>query len=106
MRRVFATSIMVLLCSTAWADALGDRVKARELGQIVGTAEICGYKLDEQKTVDYVSTFLESADGNARNSYETGSGAHKLRLGELSEVERKVACATQAKLAAKYGLTQ
>lgn len=87
---------------TAQAD---DAMMAREVGQIVGTAELCGYELDADKVAAFVSERLAAMDPMSRGMFQTGSGAHKMRIKEMGEVERKVVCATQAKVAAKYGLT-
>jgi hypothetical protein len=41
----------------------------------------------------------------ARASFQSGGGAQKIRLEKMNEIERTAACALQAKLAQKYGLT-
>ena len=94
----------VLAASAAQAQKPDDMMTARELGQIVGTADICSYSLDAEKVSEIVSGILAKMEPVSRSAYETGSGAQKNRLQRMSDVERKVTCATQAKLAAKYGI--
>ena len=77
---------------------------ARELGQIVGSAEICSYDLDADKVADVVSDALAKMEAVNRSAYQTGSSAQKSRIERMTSTERKVTCATQAKLAAKYGI--
>ncbi|MCV3764044.1 hypothetical protein [Rhizobium sp. TRM95796] len=103
MRITLAVALSTLFGEFAFADTVSDMVEARENGQIVGTSEICGYTLNADKVAAYVSERLAGMDPLARSSFQTGSGAHKMRLMEMGELERKVSCATQAKVAAKYG---
>ncbi|MDR7027248.1 hypothetical protein [Rhizobium rosettiformans] len=116
MKKLAAIAIAALVAGPAAADDMqakldamtakaDDAMMAREVGQIVGTAEICGYALDADKVAAFVSERLAAMDPMARGWFQTGSGAHKIRLEKLSEIERTAVCATQAKVAAKYGLT-
>lgn len=93
-----------LWSSSASADAMDDTLKARELGQIVGSAELCNYPLDADKASGYVSEALAAMEPSSRSAYQAGLGAQKVRLQKMAEIERKVSCSTQAKLAAKYGI--
>lgn len=77
---------------------------AREAGQIIATAEICGYELDAGKVSAFMTEILAEMDQTARMSFQSAGGAHKLRMGEMSEIERTAACALQAKLAKKMRL--
>ena len=104
MKKLAAIAIAALVAGPASADDMDDAMMAREVGQIVGTAEICGYELDADKVAAFVSERLAAMDTMARGMFQTGSGAHKFRIEKMSELERKVTCATQAKVAAKYGL--
>lgn len=104
MKYLIAIAAAALLESSASADQMDDSLKARELGQIVGSADICKYALDAEKVSGLVSDALAAMDPMSRSAYEPGLGAQKVRLQKMPEVERKVACATQQKLAAKYGV--
>ncbi len=104
MKFLAGLSVCTFLATAAYAQKPDDMMTARELGQIVGTADICSYPLDAEKVSEVVSGILAEMEPVSRSAYETGSGAQKNRLQRMSEVERKVTCATQAKLAAKYGI--
>lgn len=105
MRMIAAIAFAAIVAGPAAADTADDMMMAREVGQIVGTAEICGYELDADKVAAFVSDRLAAMEPIARSAFQSGSGAHKMRIEEMGELERKVTCATQAKVAAKYGLT-
>jgi hypothetical protein len=47
---------------------------------------------------------LAEMDQSARMVFQSAAGAQKIRMGEVSEIERTGACALQAKLAKKMGL--
>lgn len=104
MKQLAAIAIAALVAGPAVADMADDMMMAREVGQIVGTADLCGYQLDADKVAAFVSDRLAAMEPMARSAFQTGSGAHKMRVEEMGELERKVVCATQAKVAAKYGL--
>lgn len=94
-----------LLPASALADTAGDMIKSRELSQIISTAGICGYAIDQAKAAEIVSTALTAMEPTARSMFQMSGEAHKGRLERASELERKVMCETQAKLAVQYGLT-
>lgn len=104
MRYLIAMAAAALFASSASADSMDDTLKARELGQIVGSADVCEYSLDADKVSGLVSDALAGMGPMSRSAYEPGLGAQKVRLKKMNEVERKVACATQQKLASKYGI--
>ncbi|QQM29291.1 hypothetical protein JET14_13240 [Martelella lutilitoris] len=105
MKRTIAAIYFVLIGGSALAGSPQDAMKARELGQIIGTAEICGYDIDSAKVGEYVAGFLSGSDETTRTFFQNGSGAHKIRLQAMSETERSVTCASQKAMAEKYGLT-
>jgi hypothetical protein len=105
MRSIIATIVVVGLTGSAFADDMSDILVARELGQIVRTADICGYKLDAAKVTKVMEDRIANMSETARASFQTGGGAQKIRLENMNEIERTAACALQAKLAQKYGLT-
>lgn len=105
MKQLAAIAIAALVAGPAAADMADDMMMAREVGQIVGTADLCGYQLDADKVAAFVSDRLAAMEPMARSAFQTGSGAHKMRVEQMGELERKVTCATQAKVAAKYELT-
>ncbi|SOE18579.1 hypothetical protein SAMN05877838_3508 [Hoeflea halophila] len=104
MRTLAAIAFALLVTGPVAADTMSDMVMAREIGQIVGTADLCGYDLDADKVAAFVSEQLAAMAPTSRAAFQSGSGAQKIRMKEMSELERKVTCATQAKVAVKYGL--
>ena len=113
MKRLFA-AFVVLSATTASAQdgmtpeqmmaKLNGMQTAREAGQIIATAEVCGYELDAEKVSAFMTDTLAEMDQTARMSFQSAGGAQKIRMGEMSEIERIAACALQAKLAKKMGL--
>lgn len=100
------TSAAACLCwQSALADVMDDLARARELAQIIGTAEICGYALDEAKTAEKAASMLSEMETTARATFGISSDAHKQRMKDMPEIERKTICATQKKMAEKYGMT-
>ncbi len=96
----------VCLCwQSAQADMMDDLARTRELAQIIGTAEICGYVLDEAKTAEKASSMLSQMETAARAMFGISSDAHKHRMKDMPDIERKTICATQKKMAEKYGMT-
>lgn len=77
---------------------------AREAGQIIGTADLCGYTLSPAKVSAFMTDTLAEMDQTSRMTFQSAGGAHKIRMNEMSEIERTAACALQAKLARKMGL--
>lgn len=104
MRLLVGTAIAMLVAGSAFANA-NDMVEARELGQIVSTADDCGYKLDDTKVAAYVSEKIAAMDSTSRAMFQSGGGAQKLRMQKMSSAEKSAVCALQEKLAQKYGLT-
>lgn len=104
MRLLVGTAIAMMMAGSALA-ADTDMVEARELGQIVITADDCGYKLDDKKVAAYVSEKLAAMDSTSRSMFQSGGGAQKIRMQKMSASEKSAVCAIQAKLAQKYGLT-
>lgn len=104
MKYLIAVTAAALSTSSAMADTLDDTIKARELGQIVGSADLCNYPLDADKVSSYVSDALAAMEASSRLAYQSGLGAQKIRLQKMTDIERKVSCSTQAKLASKYGI--
>ncbi|MDO9417037.1 hypothetical protein [Pararhizobium sp.] len=104
MGKVILTSVFTLTATVAIAANVSDMTTAREIGQIVATAELCGYALDADKVAEIVGSKIASMDAVSRSAYQSGGGAHKMRMNTMSEIERKAACAIQANLAKQYGL--
>lgn len=104
MRLLVGTAIAMLVAGSALASD-NDLVEARELGQIVSTADDCGYRLDDKKVAAYVSEKVAAMDSTSRAMFQTGGGAQKFRMQKMSSAEKSAVCALQAKLAQKYGLT-
>ncbi|WP_333900441.1 hypothetical protein [Agrobacterium pusense] len=104
MKYFIVLAAVAMSASSVSADTLDDTMKARELGQIVGSADLCNYPLDPDKVSSYVSDALAAMEPSSRSAYQTGLGAQKIRFQKMTDIERKVSCSTQAKLAAKYGI--
>jgi hypothetical protein len=104
MRLLTATVVVVGLTSSAFADDVSDMFVARELGQIVRTADICGYKLDATKVAKFMEERIAKMGETARAWFQSSGGAQEIRLEKMNEIERTATCALQAQLAHKYGL--
>lgn len=75
---------------------------AREIGYIVGSADLCGYVLDENSLAEAVAARLAASSIDIRNTYELAASGRQFRLKSAGKSERLVACETQKKLAGKY----
>lgn len=106
MRVLIAAALTAIaLPAIAQEQALKDMIKAREAGQIIGTAGECGYKLDDGKVAAFAAETIGSMDPGARGAFQSGSGAHKIRMQKMSSSEKAATCAIQEKVAKQYGLT-
>ncbi|TLX12150.1 hypothetical protein [Rhizobium sp. MHM7A] len=105
MRVLAGAALALMIGGPALADDDQDMIFARELGQIVATADECGYKLDDGKVAAYVSEKVSAMDSNSRAMFQSGGGAQKIRIKKMSTAEKAAVCALQAELARKYGLT-
>lgn len=102
--RVLVGVISALMAFPALANEQ-DMVEAREVGQIIGTADQCGYKLDDAKVATFVSEKIATMDSASRAMFQSGGGAQQIRIKKMSSAEKAATCALQRKLAETYGLT-
>lgn len=87
MKRLFA-AFVVLSATTASAQdgmtpeqmmaKLNGMQTAREAGQIIATAEVCGYELDAEKVSAFMTDTLAEMDQTARMSFQSAGGAQKI----------------------------
>lgn len=82
-----------------------DFMLANEAAQIIGSADLCGYKLDDAKVATFMQEKIANLDDTARMHFTNARGAQVQLAKMMSDTERKAQCAFDAKLAEKYGLT-
>ncbi len=82
-----------------------DFMLANEAGQIIGSADLCGYKLDDAKLEAFMQDKIANLDATARMQFTNARGAQVQLAKLMSTTEMRAQCALQAKLAQKYGLT-
>ena len=79
-------------------------IEAREISQVVRTADLCGYDLDEDRVGAFVSDRVAAMGPTARQVFQTSGRAHRSRLERMSAVERTASCALQERVARDFGL--
>ncbi|TBZ81422.1 MULTISPECIES: hypothetical protein [Rhizobium] len=106
MRVALAMTVM-FLASVASAHAINNKdfMTANEVGQIIGAADLCGYKLDDAKTAAFMENTVANLDEGSRMHFSNVRSVQGHVFKGMTETERKAQCALQAKLAQKYGLT-
>lgn len=78
--------------------------EARELGYIVGTAEMCSLSMDAERVATVVTGRLEKLGAEARSTFELASSGRRYRLTQMGSIERATACAMHKANAKRYGL--
>jgi hypothetical protein len=109
MRFVTLMFGVISLAGSAQAQAQNfnskDFMTANEAGQIIGGADICGYKLDDAKTATFMESTVAALDDTARMHFNNTRALQVQAFSQMSSTEKKAQCALQAKLAQKYGIT-
>ncbi|MBY5682641.1 hypothetical protein HFO32_10780 [Rhizobium leguminosarum] len=105
--RLLLGGLFMVAASGAFAQDFNqkDFMLANEAGQIIGSADLCGYKLDDAKLTSFMQNKIANLDETARMHFANARGAQVQLAKMMSDTERKAQCALQAKLAEKYGLT-
>ncbi|TAY66553.1 hypothetical protein ELG88_09805 [Rhizobium leguminosarum] len=106
--RLLLGGLFMVAASGAFAQDFNqkDFMVANEAGQIVGGADLCGYKLDDAKLEAFMQNKIANLDDTSRMHFSNVRGTQQVQLSKMmSDTERKAQCALQAKLAEKYGLT-
>ncbi|MGV4796125.1 hypothetical protein [Rhizobium sp. F40D2] len=107
MRLLFGALLAIAAGGVSFAEDFSakDFMIANEAGQIIGSADLCGYKLDDAKVSAFMQDKIANLDATARMHFTNARGAQVQLAKMMSDTERKAQCALQAKLAQKYGLT-
>lgn len=95
---------VLIAVATAAAMSVAASQEARELGYIVGTAEMCGIKLNASKVARVVTERMDALGPEARSTFEIATTGRKFRLRQMGEIERATACAMHEAGARRYGL--
>ncbi len=105
--RVALTMVLMMAAGAASAQTLNtkDFMTANEVGQIIGAADLCGYKLDDVKTATFMETTVANLDDASPMHFNNVRSLQGQMYSTMSATEKKAQCALQAKLAQKYGLT-
>jgi hypothetical protein len=96
---IASAAFVACLCVPAAAQQ-----DARELGYIVGTADVCGHEFDAARVARVVVDTLSKLGPESRNTYELATTGRKYRMRQMGDVERATACAIQLENARRYGL--
>ncbi|KQV83235.1 hypothetical protein [Rhizobium sp. Root1220] len=107
MRLLLGALLVMAAGGTSFAQDFNqkDFMLANEAGQIIGSADLCGYKLDDAKLTAFMENTIANLDDTSRMHFTNARGAQVQLAKMMSDTERKAQCALQAKLAQKYGLT-
>ena len=82
-------------------DAVYD---ARQLSQIVATADLCGYRLDIERTSSMAKDIMLNGSALARAEFSIPGSVRKQALEEMDTTERNVTCEAQKKVASQLDL--
>lgn len=107
MRLLLGAVLAIAAFGTSFAQGFNakDFMLANEAGQIIGSADLCGYKLDDAKVATFMQDRIANLDDTARMHFTNARGAQVQLAKMMSDTERKAQCAFNAKMAEKYGLT-
>lgn len=75
-----------------------------ELGLIVGSAELCGYALNEDAVSAHVAKNVPADDLRFASNFQMHVGYHRGEAGKLGELERRIHCEAAQRSAAHLGL--
>lgn len=106
MRVPFGVIYAALLAGGASAQTLNTEnfVFANEAAQVIGGADACGYKLDDEKLIAFMAK-IAGLDTTSRTQFTNARGIQVQVINSMIETEKKAQCALQAKKAQKYGIT-
>ena len=92
------------MSNPSWADEADDIFFANEAGQIVGSAEPCGFKLEPGKLKSFTETRIVNLAQMARMNFTASTSIQGNSIAEMSETEKVAHCALNRALAEKYEL--
>lgn len=106
--RVFVSVIYAaILAGSASAQTLNTEnfVFANQAAQVIGGADVCGYKLDDEKLTAFMAKIAD-LDATSRMQFTNARGMQARVISSMIETEKKAQCALQAKMAQKYGISR
>lgn len=101
---------MVLLCAMAGATSANaqfssnDFMAANEAAEIIGGADPCDLKLDDQKVASFMKGTVAELDATSRMHFSNARQIQQQVIGEMGDTERNAHCALLLGLAEKNGL--
>ncbi|NRF12620.1 hypothetical protein [Agrobacterium pusense] len=105
MRQTLAAAIVALLgASPALADANEDFVWATQIAAVIGSADACGFKLDDAKVKALASNKIAKMDSGTRSNFYATLTLTPNELSQLSATAKVAQCAMQSEVAKREGL--
>ncbi|NLS07168.1 hypothetical protein HGP14_28120 [Rhizobium sp. P32RR-XVIII] len=107
MRVHLSVIYVALLAGSASAQTLNtdDFVFANRAAQVIGGADACGYKLDDEKLTAFMAKIAD-LDATSRMQFTNAQGMQARVINSMIEKEKKAQCALQAKMAQEYGISR
>lgn len=105
MRQTLAAAIVALLfASPALADANEDFVWATQIAAVIGSADACGFKLDDEKVKAVSSGKIAKMDAGTRSNFYATMTLTPNEIADLPPSVKVAQCALQSEVAKREGL--
>ncbi|MBB4063689.1 hypothetical protein [Gellertiella hungarica] len=103
MKRLLV-ACLALTAGPAIAGESDDIFLAREIGQVISSADTCGYGLEAEKVKALIRDKVGPMSTNARAMVQASGNLQKNRFASMSDIEKTAACALLEETAKRFGL--
>ncbi len=105
MRQTLAAAVVALLfASPALADANEDFIWATQIAAVIGSADVCGFKLDDEKVKAISAGRIAKMDPGTRGNFYATMTLTPNEIAELPASAKVAQCALQSEVAKREGL--
>lgn len=104
LRIGFLAVAMCSVTSTSYAGQAEEFLFATEAGQVIGSSDACGYKLDASKVAAFTETRIANLGQMARMNFSAASSIQTDSIAIMTETQKVSHCALNQALAKKLEL--
>ncbi|RSC36402.1 hypothetical protein EGT36_03210 [Agrobacterium sp. FDAARGOS_525] len=104
MKLIIGAVFASLAASSAWADANEDFVWATQIAAVIGSADACGFKLDDAKVKALATEKIAKMDSGTRSNFYATLTLTPNELSQLTATAKVAQCALQSEVAKREGL--
>jgi uncharacterized protein (DUF1499 family) len=106
MKFLLFTGVILSSAATAHADANEDFIWATQMAAVIGSADACGFKLDDEKVQALSAGRVAKMDVMTRSNFQATLTITPSDLDRLSPTAKKAQCALHNAVAKSEGLAQ